>query len=120
MFNIRRLVLIVSVFAPVMVSAHHSIALNFSDEVISLEGTITSLKWVNPHSSFVLKVTNEDGSTDEWRVELQARIALERKGFDFDALQEGTTIKLTGKRGRQEKRILFGEAELPDGRKILR
>ena len=31
------------------VQAHHSVALNFTDEEITLQGTITSLRWVNPH-----------------------------------------------------------------------
>ena len=120
MLGIRRLALVLSLLAPVTVCAHHSVALNFSDEVVTLEGTVTSLKWVNPHASFILKVTDEKGVTEEWLVELQARIALQRKGFDFDALQEGTTIRLTGRLGRQDKRILFGEAVLPDGRILLR
>ncbi|NNC64862.1 MAG: hypothetical protein HKN84_08770 [Gammaproteobacteria bacterium] len=53
-------------------------------------------------------------------MEIQARIALERKGFDLGALQEGMRIKLTGRRGRQGNLILFGEAELPNGEILLR
>lgn len=106
--------------APLMLQAHHSVALNFSEETISLEGTIRSVKWINPHSSFVLEVTNEDGTTEEWLVELLARIALERGGFDFDALQEGTQIQLTGRVGYRERTLNFSEATLPNGRILKR
>ena len=38
---------------PVTPHAHHSTSLNFSDEIISIEGQIKSVRWVNPHCSFV-------------------------------------------------------------------
>ncbi len=104
--------------APLAVNAHHSTAFNYSDETITLEGTITAVKWVNPHGSFVLEVTNADGITDEWFVECLARIALERQGFDLDSLQNGVAAKLTGRIGFREGYLRFREAELEDGRII--
>ena len=101
--------------APIMLHAHHSVALNFTDEEITLRGTITSLRWVNPHCTFVLQVENESGETEEWLVELLARIALERQGFDFDSLQEGMVIELTGRLGYREDTLRFVEAVRPDG-----
>lgn len=103
---------------PLAVNAHHSTAFNFSDETITLEGTITEVKWVNPHGSFVLEITNADGTTEEWLVEFLARIALERQGFDFDSLQNGVAVKLTARVGFREGHLRFREAELEDGRII--
>ena len=97
------------------VQAHHSVALNFTDEEITLQGTITSLRWVNPHCTFVLQVETDTGETEEWLVELLARIALERQGFDFDSLQEGMDIELTGRLGYREYTLRFVEAVRPDG-----
>ncbi len=104
--------------APLAVNAHHSTAFNYSEETITLEGTVTEVKWVNPHGSLVLEVVNEDGTTDEWLVEFLARIALERQGFDFDSLQNGVVVKLTGRIGFREAHLRFREAELEDGRII--
>ena len=104
--------------APLAVNAHHSAVFNYSEETITLEGTVTEVKWVNPHGSLVLEVVNEDGTTDEWLVEFLARIALERQGFDFDALQTGLDIKITGRIGFREGYLRFREAELEDGRII--
>ncbi|MCZ6585530.1 MAG: DUF6152 family protein [Gammaproteobacteria bacterium] len=103
---------------PLAVNAHHSTAFNYSDQTITLEGTITAIKWVNPHGSLVLEVTNADGTTDEWFVEFLARIALERQGFDFDSIQNGVAVKLTGRVGFRERYLRFREAELEDGRII--
>ena len=97
------------------VQAHHSVALNFTDEEITLQGTITSLRWVNPHCTFVLQVETDTGETEEWLVELLARIALERQGFDFDSLQDGMVIQLTGRLGYREYTLRFVEAVRPDG-----
>ena len=88
--------------APSALQAHHSVALNFTDDEITLQGTITSLRWVNPHCTFVLKVQNDTGGTEEWLVEMLARIALQRQGFDFDSLHEGMDIQLTGRLGYRD------------------
>ena len=95
--------------------AHHSVALNFTDDEITLQGTITSLRWVNPHCTFVLEVQNDSGGTEEWLVEMLARIALERQGFDFDSLHEGMDIQLTGRLGYRDYNLRFVEAVRPDG-----
>ena len=115
--QLHRIVLLAALScAPVALYAHHSVALNFTQEVIVLDGTITELRWVNPHCTFVLAVENEAGGTDEWLVELLARIALERQGFDFDWLEEGMDIQLTGRVGYRERNLRFVEAVRPDGR----
>ena len=109
------LVAILLACAPAALQAHHSVALNFSDDEITLQGTIASLRWVNPHCTFVLQVDNDAGDTEEWLVEMLARIALERGGFDFDWLHDGMAIQLTGRLGYRENNLLFVEAVRPDG-----
>lgn len=101
--------------APSALQAHHSVALNFTDNEITLRGTVTSLRWVNPHCTFVLQVQNDAGETEEWLVEMLARIALQRQGFDFDSLREGMDIQLTGRLGYREFNLRFVEAVRPDG-----
>ena len=118
MLLLRNFIFALLLTAPLAVNAHHSTAFNYSEETITLEGIVTAVKWVNPHGSFVLEVTNADGTTDEWLVEFLAKIALERQGFDFDSLQNGVAVKLTGRIGFRERHLRFGEAELEDGRII--
>ncbi|MDE0373634.1 MAG: DUF6152 family protein [Rhodospirillales bacterium] len=101
--------------APAALQAHHSVTLNFTDDQITLQGMIASLRWVNPHCTFVLQVENDAGETEEWMVEMLARIALERQGFDFEWLHEGMAIQLTGRLGYRENNLLFVRAVRPDG-----
>ena len=118
MLLLRNFTCVLLLSTPLAVNAHHSSIFNYSEETITLEGTVTEVKWVNPHGSLVLEVVNEDGTTDEWLVEFLARIALERQGFDFDSLQNGVVVKLTGRIGFREAHLRFREAELEDGRII--
>ncbi len=99
-------------------NAHHSTAFNYSEETVTLDGTISNLKWINPHASLVLVVTKEDGTIDEYLVEFLARIALERGGFDFDAFQNGMMINITGRIGFREGHLRFRQAILADGRVV--
>ena len=115
---LRNLVLTILFSTPALLCAHHSVALVFSQERITLEGSIKELKWINPHSSFVLEVTKEDGAKEEWLVELLARIALERGGWNLDELQNGWNITFTGRIGHRDRTLRFGEAKLPDGRTL--
>ena len=117
---IKHIAALLLVFAPLAAPAHHSTALNFSQETRTLEGTVTDLKWVNPHANFVLEVENDDGVTERWLVEMLAVIALERSGFEFDLLEEGMEITLTGRLGYRDRQILFGEAIVPGGRVLRR
>ena len=77
------------------------------------------MSWRNPHCSFVLEATDEHGAKEEWLVEMLAKIALERNGFDFDALPVHAHLTVTGLKGRREHTIFFRAAEFPDGR-VLR
>ena len=104
--------------SPDFVVAHHSKALHFTDQLITLEGTIRSTKWINPHASFILETKNQSGEVEEWLIELLAVIALRRSGFNFDALTDGTYIKLTGRNGIKPYTMRFGEAILSDGTSI--
>lgn len=115
---LRNLVLTILLSTPALLCAHHSVALVFSQERITLEGSIKELKWINPHSSFVLEVTKEDGAKEEWLVELLARIALERGGWNLDELQNGWNITFTGRIGYRDRTLRFVEAKLPDGRTL--
>lgn len=106
--------------APLQLQAHHSVALNFSDEEIKLVGTVHDVRWVNPHASFEFEVDNGDGTVGRWVVELLAVVALQRRGFNFDAIQDGSQIEMTARLGYREHTLLFTGAVLQDGTIVTR
>ncbi len=66
-------VLVAIITAPA-VSAHHSHAMFDGTKVVTLEGTITSVRFANPHVFVQMRVTRKDGTAlsapETWAVEM--------------------------------------------------
>ena len=77
--------------------AHHAFSAEFdADMPVTLEGTVTKMEWVNPHSWIHIDVKNDDGSVDSWMIEGGAPNALLRRGFDKNSLPPGMVILVEG------------------------
>ncbi len=58
--------------APTTALAHHAFAAEFdADKPIDLKGTVTKVKWVNPHSWLYFDVKGADGAVTNWGVEFR-------------------------------------------------
>jgi hypothetical protein len=82
--------------AAIPVIAHHSFAEYDNDNPVSLEGEVQELRMLNPHSRLHITVTKEDGSVEEWQLELGAPSALQRRGVTPSTLPSGTRLSVTG------------------------
>ncbi len=112
----KKIILIaVLLSAPFFVSAHHSTAANFTQEIISVEGTIERVRFQNPHSSVLIKNTDEQGKETFWLIESVGRTTLERQGVSFDLLEVGVMVKATGRKGRREFTMYLRDIEFEDG-----
>lgn len=70
--------------------AHHSVLINFDRQAVTeVSGTVSAVYLRNPHSQYVLDVTEDDGSVTEWFIEWADRNALTRRGVDLDLIQIG-------------------------------
>ena len=114
--RIRRILLIAILLSvPFFASAHHSTNANFTQEIISVEGTIERVRFQNPHASVLIKNINEQGKETFWLIESGARTTLERQGVSLDLLEVGSTVKATGRKGRREFTMYLREIEFEDG-----
>jgi hypothetical protein len=109
------LLIAVLLSAPFLVSAHHSTAANFTQEIISVEGTIERVRFQNPHSSVLIKKTDDQGEETFWLIESVGRTTLERQGVSFDLLEVGSMVKATGRKGRREFTMYLRDIEFEDG-----
>ena len=77
------------------VSAHHAFAASYdANKPISIQGTITKVMLINPHSFIFLDVKNPDGTIAHWEIEGGAPNSLFRHGLKRDSLPVGAEIKV--------------------------
>lgn len=94
---------------------HHSTNANFTREIISVSGVIESVRYQNPHSSVLIKQTDDAGVERFWLLESGARTTLERRGVFFDQLEIGTAITATGRKGRRDYTMYLQKITFEDG-----
>ena len=101
--------------------AHHAFAAEFdANRPVQLEGTVTKMEWVNPHSWIHIDVKKPDGSVEKWMIEGGTPNTLLRRGLRKTDLPPGTTIKVEGFRAKDGERRANGRnLTLPDGRALF-
>ncbi len=106
-----------------LLQAHHSIAGVYDMKTeVEKAGTVTSLKFVNPHGSLALAVKNPDGSSTEWVMTLGSATALAQKGIGKtgpNALHVGDNIKVKFLAAKDGSPLGFLKSvTMPDGHVI--
>jgi hypothetical protein len=85
-------------------AAHHSFAAHFQmDTFAEVEGRVTGIQWVNPHT----KIYVEDASGESWEVEAGPINLLTRMGIERDTIGVGDTIRARGNPGRRDPHTLW-------------
>lgn len=84
--------------------AHHSFAVFFDDKKnVKIRGTVTAFRFTNPHATIVLQADNGSGKVQEWRVETNAPVVLQRRGWTRDSLHAGDVVTIEGWPSRDGK-----------------
>lgn len=101
--------------------AHHSFNATFdASRVIELEGEVTQVRWRNPHVSFDLRVTRDDGSVDVVDVETLAISGLRRRDIVEPFVDTGDEVRVAGNPARERPDNLYlRNILLPSGEEIV-
>jgi len=102
-------------------AGHHSFAAEFdADQPVTLQGTITKMEWINPHTWLHIDADNEDGTTTAWMIEGGTPNTLFRRGFSRNSVTVGTRITIHGFRARNGANRANGrDLILPDGARLF-
>lgn len=101
--------------------AHHAFSAEFdANRPVQLEGVVTKMEWVNPHSWIHIDVTRPDGTLEKWMIEGGTPNTLLRRGFRKSDLPAGTRVKVEGFRAKDGGLRANGRnLTLPDGRGLF-
>jgi len=75
-------------------SAHHSHANYRTTSYVQLEGTVTEVLWMNPHTWIYLEVTDENGESVIWALEGASPTELRADGWQRDDVKTGDHIRV--------------------------
>jgi len=78
--------------------AHHGDAGRYEDAITTLFGTVVTLQLINPHSSVILDVEDENGQIVRWHAEFSNATGLARIGWTRETLKPGDRIAVSGRR----------------------
>jgi hypothetical protein len=97
---------------------HHAFSAEFdADKSIDLQGAVTKIKWVNPHSWLYFDVKESDGAVTNWGVEFGAPNQLARIGLKKSDVAPGTQVRIKGYRAKNGGPFGYSvTVTLPDGR----
>ena len=88
--------------------AHHGWgSFDASAELMTLEGVVTGVELINPHSWIYFTVTDESGEAANWRCEMRAATVLRRSGWSPEMFETGKTITITGLPDRSDPRSCY-------------
>jgi hypothetical protein len=99
--------------------AHHEVTAKFDPaKPRTMTGRVTHVDWRNPHVHVQMTVT-EGGRTQNWAIELESVLDLERSGWRPDTVKPGDTLTVQGTLARDGSLQLWGNTVTLAGRRVL-
>ena len=109
-----------SLLITIPANSHHSARAVFTEEDIVVEGYVTKFIFKNPHISIYFDVVGEDGVVEEWMATGPATPSLSRLGMTADTLQQGQYLRISGKKGRNNRpMVLLSGSDISEGKAIV-
>ena len=110
-----------SMLAAIAVNAHHAFATEFDVErPVALQGKVTKVELINPHSWIHIEVVDDDGVATVWMIEGGSPNALVRRGITKNSIPIGAELVVNGYQARDGTNKAVGRDLLfADGRALF-
>ena len=117
---IRACLAAAALLAATPLAAHHSFSAEYDQhKPLKLTGTVTSMRWSNPHAWIYIDVET-DGKVVKWAFETATANALYRRGWRKEDLEPGTVVTAEGWLARNGTPTAnTNSITLPDGRRLF-
>jgi len=101
--------------------AHHAFAAEYDGKKqVHLEGVVTQMEWINPHTWIHIDVTAPDGTVTSWMIEGGSPNILLRRGFNKGSLEKGQKITVDGFMAKDgSNRANGSNITYPGGKKLF-
>ena len=105
---------------PAVAFAHHSAAAWFDQsQVQEVDGTVTEVKWENPHIKFLMRAPDATGKEVTWDMETFSMAGISRWGITEDMIKVGDHVRMAGNPSRRGLNNMFiRNILLPNGQEI--
>jgi hypothetical protein len=96
--DIRRILVVVACVVAIVsllggVAVAHHARSAYSEEDVTLVGTVTDFVWRNPHAQVVFEVKGEDGEAVTWRGEYSSVTSMMAAGFTRNTFKAGDVVR---------------------------
>jgi len=105
----RSFLLAASILSAAPALAHHGIGRFDPRAELTVEGTLTGLDFVNPHSYVHFDAVGADGATIAMQCEMRAATVLRRSGWSPDMFVPGVRIKIVGRPHRDDPHYCYAD-----------
>ena len=99
--------------------AHHGAAAYETGKPVTVQGTVTEFRFINPHCEIFVDVKDASGKVENWIGELGGVTGLSRTGWTKSLVKPGDQITLIGNRPRNGATALrLQKVVLSNGKEI--
>ena len=100
--------------------AHHGLAAFDTTHTVRMEGTVTSIEWINPHAFIYADLKDANGKVANWKLELGSLGMLTKYGgWTETTVKKGDHVAVQGFVAKDGSAYMsLGRIWLPDGRSL--
>jgi len=98
------------------VSAHHGLARFDTTHIVTMQGTVTDFKWINPHAYVYADLKDANGKVANWALECGSLAMLSRHRWTPTVLKKGDQVTVDGFVAKDHSPYMaLQEIHLPNG-----
>jgi hypothetical protein len=107
--------------ATLRISAHHAFAAEYDEnKLVTVSGTVTGIKWTNPHAWLYVDGKDASAKVTTWSFEMGSPNGLLHRGWTRTDLKKGDPVTVDGYRAKNGRNVANARTvTLPDGRKLF-